>query len=180
VKTEAFLRVGGFDINFWPGEDTKLCLDLVNSCDGDFVYHPLPVVYHHRRELFYPHLKQISRYGRHRGLFARLFPETSRLLCYFIPSLFVLGLVGGLFLPLLVPSLFPLYLAVLWFYFLTVLYTSLRVAILEKSPMAALYFGVGVFLTHLVYGSNFIIGFIRKPKLELRAVDQVTGNYLGG
>ena len=59
------------------------------------VYDPDAAVFHHRRELFGPHLKQIRNYAFNRGLFARRFPETSRKIAYFIPSLFVLGLVAG-------------------------------------------------------------------------------------
>ena len=44
-----FLAVGGFDSNYWPGEDTKLCLDLVNKQKKKIIYDPKVVVYHHRR-----------------------------------------------------------------------------------------------------------------------------------
>jgi len=96
VKKEAFDEVGGFDMKYWPGEDTKLCLDLVKHYKRKFLYDPTPVVYHHRRKLFKPFFQQVSRYGRHRGWFARVFPKNSRKLMYFIPALFVMGLVGGL------------------------------------------------------------------------------------
>jgi cellulose synthase/poly-beta-1,6-N-acetylglucosamine synthase-like glycosyltransferase len=30
VRRKEFLSIGGFDSNYWPGEDTKLCLDLTS------------------------------------------------------------------------------------------------------------------------------------------------------
>ena len=138
------------------------------------------VVYHHRRELLLPFLKQIARYGRHRGQFAHLFPETSRLISYFVPSLFVLGLIFGPMLALLFPMLWTVYFSATSLYFLLLAFESLRAGFEERSVLAAVLFMIGVFETHLVYGINFLIGFIVKPTLELRQVDKMTGNYLGG
>jgi hypothetical protein len=50
----------------------------------------------------------------------------------------------------------------------------------DKTIKGALYVAAGIFLTHLVYGTNFIIGFPHKPKLRLRKIDSKSGNYLGG
>jgi hypothetical protein len=171
--------VGGFPIEFWPGEDTKLCLDLTEKLGSGIMYDPNLIVFHHRRGLF-AQLKQVSRYGRHRGQFARIFPKTSRLPGYFIPSVFTLGLLFG---PIII-SLFS-FLALPYFvaisaYLLLLLLESLRVVALEGSLYAAFLFAVGVFETHLTYGVSFIIGFAKKPKLRLRHVDPVTGAYIGG
>jgi hypothetical protein len=47
------------------------------------------------------HLLQVGNYGYHRGFFARHYPENSRKLTYFIPTLFVIFLIistlGSLF-----------------------------------------------------------------------------------
>lgn len=94
TRRSDFEAVGGFDSHFWPGEDTKLCLDLTKKLGKKIIYAPEVLVYHHRRPLFIPHLKQNGRYGLHRGHFARILPETSHRLSYFIPSLFTLFLFG--------------------------------------------------------------------------------------
>ena len=172
VRKEAYEKVGGFSLEFWPGEDTKLCLDLIKAYGKKFKYSPKPIVYHHRRNLFVPHLKQISRYGKHRGQFARIFPENSRIPSYFVPSIFILGLLLGPF----VIVLRPVYLATVALY-ISLLGTE---AIKQKNIKAGLYIALGIFLTHLVYGTNFIVGFIRRPKLKLKAVDTKTGNYTEG
>ncbi len=180
VRKKIFDRVGGFPIEFWPGEDTKLCLDLVKSQGRKFTYDPSPVVYHHRRNLFIPHLKQISRYGRHRGQFARIFPETSRLPSYFAPSAFIIALVLGPLLSLLFPPLWKLYFGGAFLYLALLLSEGLRIFLKDKDLKGAVYVTVGIFLTHIVYGTNFIIGIMKKPALKLRGIDKTTGNYLGG
>lgn len=180
VRKEAFVSAGGFTHEFWPGEDTKLCLDLKQKYGRPFLYDPKAIVYHHRRNLFLPHLKQISRYGRHRGQFARILPETSRLPGYFIPSAFLLGLFFGPLVSILVPFLWNFYFAGLVIYAVLVVMEMGKVFAKDKSIKAAVCVGLGIFLTHIVYGFNFIVGFIRKPKLDLRKIDLVTGNYIGG
>ena len=31
IRKDVFRELGGFDCNYWPGEDTKLCLDIVDK-----------------------------------------------------------------------------------------------------------------------------------------------------
>ncbi len=180
VKKDAFFKVGGFNENFWPGEDTKLCLDLVKEFGKPFLYDPKPVVYHHRRKLFLPHLKQISRYGKHRGYFAKKFPETSRKLSYFIPSLFVLGLFAGPIIVLFFRDLLWIYLIAVYIYIFFLVYETIKTILYELSFVSGLCVGVGIFLTHVVYGINFMIGLLKKPDLKLKRFDSASGNYIEG
>src|SRR5208337_350793 len=57
IKKDVMLLLGGFDTRYWPGEDTKLCLDLTRNLRKKILYSPDVFVYHHRRNLFVPHLK---------------------------------------------------------------------------------------------------------------------------
>jgi cellulose synthase/poly-beta-1,6-N-acetylglucosamine synthase-like glycosyltransferase len=196
VRREDFLKIGGFIKEFWPGEDTKLCLDLIKMHGRNFDYDPRPVVCHHRRNFFTkpkwegsilkysyslsPHLKQVSRYGQHRGQFARIFPDTSFRLSYFIPSLFVLGLVTGWISWFIFKPLAYIYIGILALYFCLLVEEGVRVFVKEKIPGYLLLMPVGIFLTHLIYGINFIIGFNRKPTLKLKNYDSRTGNYVEG
>ena len=134
VKKKDFLAVNGFNTQFWPGEDTKLCHDLVYQLKKQILYHPDIVVYHHRRPIFTPHLQQISRYGFQRGRFVRLFPRTSLRPAYF--------------LPLLLPLIFPLY-------FLALIITAVYYHSLLLAP--------AIFLTHLVYALFFLKGLLYQP-----------------
>ena len=94
VRADLLREIGGYDTAHWPGEDTILCLEIVHRRRRRMVYDPWVAVAHHRRPLFGPHLRQVSRYARHRGYFAKKFPETSRRLAYFVPSLLLLGMLG--------------------------------------------------------------------------------------
>lgn len=174
VKKKDFQQAGGFDSRFWPGEDTKLCHDLVHQLGKKIIYDPKVLVYHHRREVFGPHLKQISRYAMHRGHFARILPKTSWRLGYFMPTLFVLGLLGG---PILIFSLelfqlcflsiplFLIYIGAILLYLLFLLGTMVKVYLKEKNLPLALLTISSIFSTHLVYGILFIKGLLT-PKLQ--------------
>ncbi len=93
IKKNDFNKVKGFDEKYWPGEDTILCLKLTSDLNKKILYSPDIIVYHHRREAIIPHLQQITRYAKHRGLFAKKFPKTSLRIGYLIPSLFTLYII---------------------------------------------------------------------------------------
>ena len=89
VRKDVLDRIGGYRTDFWPGEDTLLCEDIVRKAKKRIVYDPWTLVYHHRRPLFAAHLRQLGRYGFHRGYFVKRFPATSCRFSYFVPTLFV-------------------------------------------------------------------------------------------
>ncbi len=165
VKKEDFIKVGGFDSHFWPGEDTKLCLDLTKKLKKKIIYDPKVLVYHHRREVFGPHLKQITRYAIHRGHFARVLPRTSLRVGYLIPTLFFLGLIVGFFLFFVHPIFKIIYFSALGTYLALLLATAIQVYLKEKNLKLSLLVIPSIFLTHVIYGSFFIKGFF-SPKLK--------------
>jgi len=116
IKKSDFSAIGGFDSQYWPGEDTKLCLDIVKKLKKKIIYVPDLIVFHHRRSGLLRHLKQIGNYGLHRGYFAKKFPETSKKFMYFIPSLFVIFLIIGLVPSYSFPFMINLYLLVIFIY----------------------------------------------------------------
>lgn len=186
VRTDILRELGGFHTEFWPGEDTYLCLDIVHKLERTIIYDPWVHVYHHRRSLFLPHLRQIGRYALHRGYFARRFPATSRKPAYAVPSLFVLGLVAGAVLATLSPMFRILYGAALWFYVGVTLASCfpwesffLR---LRLNPITWLLTWLGVVLTHLVYGIRFVAGLLarRLPETVQRFDHRSEANALGG
>jgi GT2 family glycosyltransferase len=98
VRRKAIETVGGWGTTFYGGEDTVLCLKLAEA--GWLVhYAPDVVVFHQRRPILRPHLRQVANVGRHRGYFVRAFPATSRRVSYALPALAPAALVlGGLLL----------------------------------------------------------------------------------
>jgi len=169
VRKTDFDRVGGFNSSFWPGEDTKFCLDLTKKLKKKIVYDPKILVFHHRRPVFRPHLEQVCRFGLHRGYFSKILPKTSRKPLYFAPmvfTIFVLGLpVWMIFVPTGRGFLFPLYFGVLGFYALLLLLTGLWVLFKTRNLKIAFWTIPGIFLTHICYGLCFFRGLVM-PKLK--------------
>lgn len=154
IRAGVLRKLGGFRTDFWPGEDTYLCMEITKKLGLEIVYDPRVHVFHHRRSLFLPHLRQIGRYALHRGYFARRFPSTSRKISYMIPSLFVAGLVSGGILSMFSTLCLYVYLGVLAIYAILTLASTFA-----WNPVTWLICWLGVFLTHIVYGIRFVIGF---------------------
>ena len=148
VRTSLLREVGGYRTDFWPGEDTLLCKDVIDS-GKRIVYDPWIVVYHHRRALFAPHLRQLGRYAFHRGYFCKRYPSNSLHASYFVPSAFVAYLVA--WLPVFcIPTGSGSWAAVLQMAFLAVpLGTYLLLTLLtacSTHPLMWLLTALGVFL----------------------------------
>ena len=161
VRKDIFEQLGGFKTNFWPGEDTVLCLEITQRLKKKIVYDPEVLVFHHRRPLYLPHLKQVRNYALHRGYFVKRFPETSLRWQYFIPSVFLLWLIFGLVLSFAVSSLFFVWFISVGIYALFVIFSSYEKRDLKLSRLTA----SGVFLTHMTYGLFFLLGLLQ-PKLN--------------
>ena len=183
IKKEIFFKVNGYQTDFWPGEDTLLCREITIKNKLRILYHPDLVVYHHRRDILLPHLKQISRYALNRGYFARKFPETSLTLGYLLPSLFLLyNTLLIILFSTLHSSLFTLFLIPDLFYFFLIILNSLYFFFTLQSSLLTLFlFLLTVPITHMYYGFLFIKGFL-SPRLALipHRTDNKTGNYIGG
>ncbi|OGO23513.1 MAG: hypothetical protein A2144_00090 [Chloroflexi bacterium RBG_16_50_9] len=158
MKKSAFQEVGGFDTGFWPGEDTLFCLELNHKLGRKIVYDPGVLVYHHRRSIIMPHLKQTWNYARHRGYFARKFPDNSRRGFYFLPSLFGIGLLAGIVSSIFSPVLKAIFLSALVGYLLLVLASSIHLKELKATHLVFIM----MILTHLTYGAGFIKGFFSR------------------
>ena len=167
IRADLLRALGGFRTDFWPGEDTILCSDVVHRLGKRIIYDPWVAVAHHRRPLFLPHLRQIGRYAMHRGYFVRRFPSTSRRLGYMVPSLFVLGLVCGAMAAAFWPPLRIWYAAGVAFYLALTL-----LATIHYRPLRWVVTWLGVMATHIVYGIRFLQGICsRRMPGEVRRFD---------
>ena len=162
IRKTDFNSVGGFDTHFWPGEDTKLCLDLVYKLKKKIIYHPQVLVYHHRKPLFLPHLQQISRFAVHRGHFARILPATSLRFGYLIPTLFVMFVLFGYIISLLYNPLLPVYLVIIVLYLCILTANIVYVMLKTGSILVSVLTGSGILLTHILYGILFPYGYLKK------------------
>lgn len=159
VRREAFLAIGGFNSPYWPGEDTKLCLDLIQKTGKQIRYVPEMRVWHHRRAGLAAHLKQVGGYGIHRGYFAKEYPETSCKPLYFVPSAFVLFVAGSIVVPLIYSQTTWLFVAGWAAYLLALLKAWFDMRKYETASVAIAAVGY-TFLTHLWYGMRFIQGLL--------------------
>ena len=161
VRADVLRTIHGYRTDFWPGEDTLLCEDIVYGQGKRLVYDPWAIVYHHRRRLFGPHLRQLGRYAFHRGYFVKKSPKTSFKLSYFIPSLFVLGLVAGGAALGATATLRGTWVDVLrWTYIgVTGFYAAVTlVSSFALNPAMWLVTWLGVVASHIWYGIRFVCG----------------------
>jgi len=161
IRKDVFLLVGGFDCQYWPGEDTRLCLKLKET-GKKLLYEPEMVVWHHRRAGVGQHLKQVSAYGLHRGFFAKKYPETSLRLKYFAPSGFSILVLITMIMLWVPPYGVNYFLSVFWIiYGVSLLMGFFDILKYEtfKVSLIAIFFYVP--LTHFYYGIQFIRGLFK-------------------
>lgn len=151
-------EAGGWNEKYWPGEDTLMCL-AIKKLGKKLIESSEVVVYHHRRSLFSPHLKQVSRFGEHRGFFAKKFPENSLKPIYFFPSLLVLSLLAGV----LLSFFFSFFVHIVVLGVAAYLALSLVAAALQvRKVKLILLVWSGMIITHIVYGVFFLSGLIKR------------------
>ena len=181
VRTDLLRKIGGYRTDFWPGEDTLLCEAVVLGEHRRIVYDPWTLVYHHRRRLFGPHLRQLGRYGFHRGYFAKRFPATSLHFSYFVPSLFAIGATFGALvfaLPECMAArwLQAAYAAVVGFYL-----AATFVSAFSFNPAMWVATALGVWASHFWYGVRFIQGLCaRRAPCEFIGADHAGASKKGG
>lgn len=155
VRREHAIAIGGFDESLLTGEDAKMCFQI-RKLDKKILYVPDAVVYHHRRHMWRPHLRQIWNYGKDK---ARVIKENFSFdkLYYFIPFFFILFLFLGTILSLFSVVIAKLFLILVSIYLGVVLIVSL-ITDLKISP----YLFFGIVLTHVTYGFGFFYGLVSK------------------
>ncbi len=155
MKKSLFKKIGGFKSEYWPGEDSKLCEDIVTKEKGRIVYSPDVIIYHHRRNKLWPYLKQHGQYGFHRGAFFAHGDSNSRKLFYLAPTGFFLYLVLLIIFPSALFSIpLILYIALLSTVFVSAMKNTASLLIASTSAFV-------VWAMHMVYGAQFIKGFIK-------------------
>lgn len=168
IRKKIFQKLGGFNSDYWPGEDSKLCNDILEKEKGTIYYTPGVLVYHHRRSGLKGYLKQHSNYGFHRGAFFAHGDRNSQNFAYVVPTLFVLYLIA-LIIPLalyfithtisyavLMITLLPFFL-----YCILVCYLVLSATVNTLNPIIGLGSGAVLIATHIDYGIMFIKGTLK-------------------
>ncbi len=172
IRRTLFEAIGGFDTDYWPGEDTVLC-QKIKLAGYKIIYCPDLVVSHHRRPTVLKHIKQCGAYGLHRGFFARTLPENSRHLRFFLPSLALLTFCIAIILSFVQPEFFLVTLVGVSFYSTALVIGFFKVCRQQSFGIAVCALPLAS-LTHLVYALRFFQGFcsrqIASPFIEARSL----------
>ncbi len=159
MDKDTAVNLDGFDETLLTGEDYKLGLEII-GLGKKIIYSPGVCVYHHRRPVFIPHLKQMWNYGRDKGILMREFFSIDKLI-YFLPTLFICWLVAGFPLSVVADARFrDIYLLSVSGYFASVLLSSI---LIDDKRRSIFVFG-GIFLTHIAYGIAFLKGLLSVEK----------------
>lgn len=159
IARDALLKIGGFGTKFYGGEDTTLCLKLINAGEKIY-YHPDIVVYHHRRKFPFEYMKQVGNVGLHRGFFVKKYPQTSFRPSYFAPAVFTIT-VFFLVISLVILGKLQLLVFLSALCYFTVFLYGLR----DNHPLISLFLPFAIMINHLAYGTKFIRGLFL-DKLE--------------
>ena len=166
VRKSLLDSFGGYRTDFWPGEDTLLCKDIVDA-GKRIVYDPWVVVCHHRRPLFGAHLRQLGRYAFHRGYFCKRYPSNSLRLSYFIPTLFVAYLfIWAILVAIPQPDIMSVELFCIWQGIISMPMLAYIILVLltcfSLNPVVWIVTLCGVLATHVTYGIRFLGGLLAK------------------
>lgn len=158
IRKSILQKTEGFASTFYGGEDTKVCLSIINL-GKKIIYDPAVVVYHHRRPLFINHLKQIKNVGIHRGYFVKAYPKTSCNFFYFLPSSGCIVLGFSVLLSFFFKPVMTIFLTLLGAWLMAGFISALRI---NKNIKIAFLAAFGIIATHITYGIAFLKGLTLK------------------
>jgi GT2 family glycosyltransferase len=153
MRREHAVTVGLSSGDRW-GEDTLVC-DRLRERGLRIRYDPSVVVFHSRRPLWRPHLRQLYRWSRHRSAYAREAEGSSRNLAYFAPSSLLLFAAGGWLLPRTRRA---------WKAAMLSYAVACIAAGADRNPSRWWRLSAAIAATHATYGAGFLLGIAgRRP-----------------
>jgi len=162
IRKSAFKEVGGFPENLYPGEENFLCWKIREK-GYKLIYEPNAIVWHRRRPLFIPHLRQVFHYGFGRAKMIKMIPRSFKPI-YLFPALLVIGLSLGFILAVFNPVVRLVYLLAVSSYFGATFALSIHIALTNRNFKAFFLLIPGFILHHLSYGVGFLTYLIRGDK----------------
>lgn len=164
LSKEAFEASNGFG-KIHPGEDPDLIIRLWKMGFKTRLIEKA-YVYHKRRISWSKFYKQVSKFGGVRPILNSWHPE-SRKPTFWLPSLFLLGLIFAIVYGVAFQSLF-----FLWIYIIYAVLLFLDALSLTKNPIIAILAVAAAFVQFVGYGYNFLkstlkLAFHKKPADDL-------------
>ncbi|HEY8705101.1 MAG TPA: glycosyltransferase [Gaiellaceae bacterium] len=158
VRRTAALDVG-FETPVRYGEDTIFC-ERLRRRGLRIRYEPGAIVFHSRRPLWGPHARQVWRWSRRRGAFARSVGGNSLRPSYFLPSALVAAAAS-----------YPLTHGTArqaWWGAAAAYAAACAAAGADRRPANWVRLSLAIALTHAVYGVGFLLGVASVPLPEQR------------
>lgn len=152
ISKKFFEDLKGFDEIYWPGEDSKLC-EKISLRYGKIIYLSDMITYHYKRSNLRKHLKQIFRYGRHRGIFFKDGDINSFKFKYSIPSFFLL-MHFSIFINI------KFFFTFITMYFLTLILEVFKMDNIKNKKNIFIISRFYIYFSHLAYGAGFLFGLI--------------------
>ena len=146
-----------YDPSFLTAEDSKFCFHCTKK-GYKILYAKDVVVYHHRRDSFKKHLRQMWIYGRDIAWLTKKEFSFDKLY-YFILSIFSVGFVAGIVL-----SFFNIWIRILFLVGALIYLLIMLVTSINKNLRTSFWVFVGSVLTHFWYGFGFLYGLLVKNK----------------
>lgn len=157
IRRDVYLAAAGLNSGLHPGEDPEF-LKRMNAAGHGLYYNPEMYIYRSRRRSFMALALQFYRYGSGR---AQHIFQKPRLVdfAFFIPSIFLLGLVVLCFSqPPLLSLLYIVYAALC-------LLTGIHTAVTRRSIPHLWLVPLALFTMHVSYGAGFIASCFSSPFL---------------
>jgi GT2 family glycosyltransferase len=161
VRKETFLKAGGFPEDIFPGEEV-IMLHKLRYSGYKLYFNPKMIVYHLRRPLFMPHIKQVFGYGRCKGVMMKKYGFRVGLFSI-LPAmatiyLFVTPLIGLFFnLPEIITAYCLTIISMLLIFFVE----ATRIALFNREYIVLPYLSIGFILHHISYGLGVLIGLAK-------------------
>ena len=143
-----------FDEHLLTSEDDKLCADIIKK-GMKIMYAKEVIVYHHRRKIFLPLMKQFYYYGYYKCNL--LMKQKSSPGIYVVPAILVLYLIIGSVIALFNGWWAGFFGITLGAYFIVITISSI---ITTKKLFLGFLTSLSVFLAHISYGIGFITSFL--------------------
>ena len=148
---------------FLTAEDSKFCFDISDKRYKIFYANDV-VVFHHRRDSIWKHLKQMFVYGRDIAWLTKREFSFDKLY-YSIMGLFVVGFLAGLILSLFFKIIGILFFIFMIIYILIMFVTSIK----ENLKMSLAVFAISI-ATHFAWGIGYIYGIFSKQNIVQKSL----------
>lgn len=160
-RKELFERVGSFDERLARGQDREFNLRLhKNGCK--MLQIPTAISYYYARSKLAEFIHWIFVGGMVPVMITRITGKNLLSFRNAIPTLFLLSLLSLLSLNLFYSNLLSSLGAFVAVYLSCSISFSISIVKKEKSPVYFISMGLIFFLTHIVYGTGFLLGFTKK------------------